>query len=224
MAETRKARATRAKKVYERLKKEYPEAAIRLRFSSPFELLVATILAAQCTDDKVNEVTADLFEEANTPGDFAEMPLRTLQSRIRPTGFYRNKAKSIKAMSERLIAEHGGRVPEAMEDLVDLPGVARKTANVVRDGAFGKPAIITDTHVIRLSGRLGLSGHKDPVKIEFDLRALLHHNSWGKFSHTLLFHGRAVCTARKPKCDACVVSDLCPWAFDFPHFEGKKGD
>ncbi len=217
--ETRETRKKRAKKVYERLKAEHPDAECALDWSTPFELLVAAILSAQCTDVKVNQVTADLFEEANTPEDFTEMPLQTLQSKIRSTGFYRNKAKSIKGMSEAILEKHDGEVPPDMDDLVELPGVARKTANLIREAAFGKAGIITDTHVIRLSQRLGLTKNQDPVKIEFDLRDLLHPNSWGKLSHVLVFHGRRVCTAKKPACDECVVSDLCPSAFQFPHFD-----
>ncbi len=214
----------RTKKIYERLKKEYPDAECALDWSTPFELLVAAILSAQCTDAKVNQVTADLFKEAHTPEDFADMHQQTLQARVRPTGFYRNKAKNIQAMSEALLEKHDGEVPDDMDALVELPGVARKTANLVRETAFGKPGIITDTHVIRLSQRLGLTENEDPVKIEFDLQGLLHHNSWGKFSHVLVFHGRRVCTAKKPACDECVAADLCPSAFDFPHFgKGGKG-
>lgn len=216
---TQAKRKERAKKIYERLKAEHPDAECALDWSTPFELLVAAILSAQCTDAKVNQVTAGLFEEANTPRDFADMPLRTLQSKIRSTGFYRNKAKNIRNLSRQLLEKHNGKVPEEMDDLVELPGVARKTANLVRETAFGKPGVTTDTHVIRLSQRLGLTENQDAVKIEFDLRDLLHHNSWGKLSHVLVFHGRRVCTAKKPACDECVVSDLCPSAFQFPHFD-----
>ena len=202
------------------LTRAYPDAACRLHFASPFELLVATILAAQCTDDKVNEVTPALFRRAGTAQALAVMPPRTLEAAIRPTGFYRNKAKSLRAMSRMLVDEFGGEVPEAMEDLVRLPGVARKTANVVRAGVFGKPALITDTHFIRLSGRLGLSAAKQPEKIEADVMALLPEEVWSQFSHAMLFHGRAVCAAKKPACDRCCVSGLCPSAFQFPHFQG----
>ena len=204
--------------IFARLKKEHPDAKCALHFSTPFELLVATILSAQCTDVKVNQVTADLFRQASTPETFAKMRLETLQERIRPTGFFRNKAKSIQGMSRMLLQEYGGKVPEALPDLVKLPGVARKTANVVREAAFGLPGIITDTHVIRLSERLGLTREKDPVKIERDLMDLVPEAEWGRFSHTIVFHGRRVCEAKKPKCDACAVSDLCPSAFRFPHF------
>jgi len=213
--ETRKRRAA---EIARRLINAYPDATIRLHYSTPFELLVATILAAQCTDDMVNRVTADLFKRAGTPEKLARMPLVAVEKAVRSTGFYRNKAKAIKAMSRQLIERHGGRVPEAMEDLVALPGVARKTANVVRAGAFGRPAIITDTHFIRLAQRMGLTENERPEKIEADVCALLPEGEWSKFSHAMLFHGRAVCQARKPACDRCVVNDLCPSAFRFPHF------
>ena len=209
----------RAREILKRLRKEYPDAKCALNFSSPFELLVATILSAQCTDVKVNQVTEDLFKEASTPEAFAKMPTQTLQKHVRPTGFFRNKAKSIKGASRMLLDAYGGRVPRDLEDLVKLPGVACKTANVVREAAFGLPGIITDTHVIRLAQRLGLTRRKDAVKIERDLQALVPEKEWGRFSHTLVFHGRNVCTARKPACEECAVSDLCPSAFRFPHFK-----
>jgi len=211
--------ARRARTICDRLTKAYPRAACRLNFSSPFELLVATILAAQCTDDKVNEVTAGLFKKANTPEAFARMRLTTLQAAVRPTGFFRNKAKAVRNTSRMLLDEFNGRVPREMDDLVRLPGVARKTANVVRAAAFGLPAIITDTHFIRLSRRMGLTRKEDPAKIENDVMALLPESDWSAFSHAMLFHGRAVCEAKKPKCDACIVADECPSAFAFPHFK-----
>ena len=217
-APLRRGEARRATEIFRRLVKAYPDATIRLHFSTPFELLVATILAAQCTDDMVNKVTAGLFKRAGTPEKLARMPLAAIEKAVRSTGFYRNKAKAIRNMGRRLLREHGGRVPEAMEDLVALPGVARKTANVVRAGVFGRPAIITDTHFIRLSQRMGLTENEKPEKIEQDAMALLPEGEWSKFSHTMLFHGRAICEARKPACDRCVVNDLCPSAFRFPHF------
>jgi len=221
-AEPDHALADRAGEIARRLIREYPDARCRLHFSSPYELLVATILAAQCTDDKVNEVTPALFREAPTPPALAAMHWRRLESIIRPTGFYHNKRRSLQKMAEALVQRHGGRVPTDMDALTDLPGVARKTANVVRASAFGLPAIITDTHVIRLSGRMGLTASDRPETIERDLMALLPGDRWSAFSHAMLFHGRAVCQAKKPACDRCVVSDLCPSAYAFPHFE--KGD
>jgi endonuclease-3 len=220
--ESREERARRAVEICRRLTGEYPDARCRLNFSSPFELLVATILAAQCTDDMVNKVTADLFKHANTPDAFARMPVGQLEKAIRSTGFYHNKAKSVKGMGQMLVDEFGGKTPREMEDLLRLPGVARKTANVVRAAAYGLPAIITDTHFIRLSQRMALTGNTRPDKIEADVRALLPEGQWSRFSHAMLFHGRAVCTARKPACDKCVVSDLCPSAFKFPHFQDAK--
>jgi endonuclease-3 len=217
--ESHEARAKRAKEIARRLVKEYPDAACRLNFSTPFELLVATILAAQCTDDRVNLVTADLFKRARTPEAFAKMPLPQLEQAVRSTGFFRNKAKSIQNMSRMLLDEFGGKVPREMEDLVKLPGVARKTANVVRAAAYGLPAIITDTHFIRLSQRMALTENERPEKIEEDLCALLPQDVWSPFSHAMLFHGRAVCAARKPACDKCAVSQRCPSALGFPHFE-----
>ena len=220
--ESKAALAARAAEIGRRLVTEYPDAACRLNHSSPFELLLATILAAQCTDDKVNEVTAAFFKRANTPERIARMRRSTLEAAFRPTGFFRNKARGVHEMSRMLVREFGGRVPRDMDDLVSLPGVARKTANVVRATSFGLPAIITDTHVIRLSGRMGLTTNKAPERIERDLMALLPEETWSAFSHAMLFHGRAVCDARKPRCDACVVADLCPSAYAFPHFEKQE--
>jgi endonuclease-3 len=218
-AESKTAPKEQALRIADRLIQTYPDARCRLNFSSPFELLVATILAAQCTDDKVNEVTAKLFKRANTPEAFARMRPATLEAAVRPTGFFRNKAKAVRNMSRMLLDEFGGKVPRDMDQLVRLPGVARKTANVVRAATFGLPAIITDTHFIRLSRRMGLTQNEDPVKIEADVMALLPEAKWSAFSHAMLFHGRAVCAAKKPKCDACAVADECPSAFKFPHFK-----
>jgi len=215
-------RKRRASRIADRLIQTYPDAACRLNFSTPFELLVATILAAQCTDDKVNEVTAKLFKRANTPEAFARMRPATLEAAVRPTGFFRNKAKAVRNMSRMLLDEFGGQVPRDMDQLVRLPGVARKTANVVRAATFGLPAIITDTHFIRLSRRMGLTQNEDPVKIEADVAALLPQDRWSAFSHAMLFHGRAVCEAKKPRCDACAVADECPSAFKFPHLRKEK--
>jgi len=213
----------RAADIARRLVRAYPDAGCRLHFATPFELLVATILAAQCTDDRVNKVTADLFRKAATPEKFARMRREGLEKAVRSTGFFRNKARSVQEMSRMLLEEFGGKVPRKMDNLLRLPGVARKTANVVRAVAFGLPAIITDTHFIRLSQRMGLTKNSKPQKIEQDLMALLPEDAWSAFSHAVLFHGRAVCDARKPACDRCVVKDLCPSALKFPHFE-KPGE
>jgi endonuclease-3 len=218
-AESKTAPKERALRIADRLIQTYPDARCRLNFSTPFELLVATILAAQCTDDRVNEVTSKLFKRANTAEAFARMRLATLEAAVRPTGFFRNKARAVHKMSRMLLDEFGGKVPRDMDQLVRLPGVARKTANVVRAAAFGLPAIITDTHFIRLSRRMGLTKNEDPAKIEADIARLLPEEHWSAFSHAMLFHGRAVCEAKKPKCDACMVADECPSAFKFPHFE-----
>ena len=221
--ESHEERARRAAEICRRLLKAYPEAACRLSFRSPFELLVATILSAQCTDDQVNKVTAVFFKKANTPQKIARMKRESLEAAFRSTGFFRNKAKSVHEMSRMLVEKYGGRVPREMEALLTLPGVARKTANVVRAAAFGLPAIITDTHFIRLSQRMGLTANEKPAKIEEDVAALLPESEWSAFSHALLFHGRAMCQAKKPACDRCVVNDLCPSAFRFPHFENAEG-
>jgi len=212
------ARRDRAGEIARRLIDTYPDARCRLHYDSPFHLLVAAILAAQCTDDKVNEITPRLFTEAPTPRDLAKMNWRHLESLIRPTGFYRNKRKSLQGMAEALIKKHNSQVPRDMDALTALPGVARKTANLIRAVAFGLPGLICDTHFIRLSGRLGLTNSNRPDKIEQDVAGLLPEERWSAFSHAMLFHGRAVCQARKPACDTCVVADLCPSAYQFPHF------
>jgi len=220
--ETPKTLRKRARKICRRLRKTYPEATCRLSFRSPFELLVATILSAQCTDDQVNKVTATFFKKANTPQKIARLKRESLEEAFRSTGFFRNKAKSVHEMSRMLVEKYGGRVPREMEALLTLPGVARKTANVVRAAAFGLPAIITDTHFIRLSQRMGLTANEKPAKIEEDVAALLPESEWSAFSHALLFHGRAACAAKKPACDRCAVNDLCPSAFQFPHFQKES--
>jgi len=213
----------RTRAIAARLVAEYPDARCRLDFSSPYELLVATILAAQCTDDRVNRVTAEFFPKANTPEAVARMSREALEETFRSTGFFRNKAKAVREMSRIVAEEFGGRVPREMDALVALPGVARKTANVVRAAAFGLPALITDTHFIRLARRMGLTRETRPEKIEADVAALLPQEAWSPFSHAMLFHGRAVCQARRPACDRCVVRDLCPSAMKFPHFERDAG-
>ncbi len=174
-------------------------------------MLVSTILSAQCTDIRVNEVTQILYKELKTAKDFADVPLERLEELIRPTGFYHNKAKSIKSCCRRIVEEHDGRVPDTMEALVELPGVGRKTANVVLGNAFGIPGIVVDTHVKRLSQRIGLTREKDPVKIEFDLMKQIPKARWIDFSHQLIWHGRRVCTARKPHCKDCPLQALCDY-------------
>jgi endonuclease III len=192
-------------------KARYPQAQTPLLHRNPFELLVATILSAQCTDNQVNRVTPGLFERCPTPREFVDCPPADLETLIRPTGFYRNKARHIKACCQALLERHGGQVPRAIEELVDLPGVGRKTANVVLGAAFGTPGIVVDTHVARVSGRLGLTRHRDPKKIEIDLMRLVPRKEWSGFSLRLVFFGREICAARKPKCPACPLLALCPY-------------
>ncbi len=201
----------RAGQVVRALKKEYPEVHCALVHNSPFELLVATILSAQCTDARVNIVTPPLFKEYPDPAAFAAAPLPAIEKAIQSTGFYRNKAKSIKAASTAIVDHHGGEVPGTLDELVNLAGVGRKTANVVLGVAFGKATgVVVDTHVGRLSRRLGLTANDDAVKVEADLMAIIPKREWIDFSHRLIAHGRQVCIARKPKCDVCVMNDFCP--------------
>jgi endonuclease-3 len=202
---------TRAAAVIRRLKKAYPDAHCALNHTNAFELLIATILSAQCTDERVNIVTADLFRKYRCPKDFAEVSQTELEMDIHSTGFFRNKAKSIKGASVRIIEVFDGKVPSTMEDLLTLPGVARKTANVVLGNAFAVAAgIVVDTHVARLSQRLGLTEEKDPQKIETDLTQLVPKKHWIMFPHWLITHGRRICIARKPKCRECALADICP--------------
>src|SRR5881227_2958035 len=201
----------RTSEIIRRLKKAYPDAHCALNHSNAFELLVATILSAQCTDDRVNIVTADLFRKYRKPEDYLKVPETELQQDIRTTGFFRNKTRSIQGASRMLVEEFDGEVPKTMEELLQLPGVARKTANVVLGVAYGIGAgIVVDTHVTRLSQRLRLTKQKDAVKIENDLIELVPKKDWIIFSHLLIFHGRRVCKARRPLCEECVVEKLCP--------------
>ena len=198
-----------------RLKSEYPGAKTALDWTNPLELLVATILSAQTTDVRVNAVTPTLFAKYPTAADYAAADPTELEEDIRPTGFFRNKAKSLRGMAHALVDDHGGEVPRTMEDLVALPGVGRKTANVVLGNAFSiDEGVVVDTHVRRLSNRLGFTTHNDPEKIERDLMQTVPKRDWTVFSHLLILHGRSVCKARKPACEDCVVNDLCPSAFE----------
>ncbi len=201
----------RIKEILRILGRTYPDVKTALRHRSPVELLVATILSAQCTDKQVNQVTATLFRKLRTAKDFAEVPLSDLEGMIRPTGFYKNKAKSIKACCVALTEKHEGKVPDNMEALLQLPGIGRKTANVILGSAFGIPGIVVDTHVKRVSQRIGLTKERDPVKIEFDLMPLIPKKNWIGFSHQMIWHGRALCKARKPNCPACPLRDLCDY-------------
>jgi endonuclease-3 len=201
----------RTAKIIGLLKKEYPDARCSLNHANPLELLIATILSAQCTDERVNIVTASLFRKYRNCEDYANAPAEELENDIRSTGFFRNKAKAIQGACRMLIEQQGGRVPEQMEELLKLPGVARKTANVVLGNAFGiASGVVVDTHVARLSERLGLSAQKSPEKIEQDLIELVPESDWVIFSHLLIAHGRKVCKARGPLCGECVVEALCP--------------
>ena len=196
-----------------RLKADYPDARTELDWKNPLELLVATMLSAQTTDVQVNRVTQSLFAKYRTAEDYAHADPSELEEDIRPTGFYRNKARSLRNMAGALMEEHGGEVPGTMQELVALPGVGRKTANVVLGNAFGvDEGIVVDTHVRRVSGRLGLTENKDPVKIEQDLMKIVPEVDWTVFSHLLILHGRRTCKARKPDCPNCVLNDICPSA------------
>ena len=197
--------------IIEALSKEIPDARIALKFSNPFELLIATILSAQCTDLRVNEVTERLFKKYPSPKDYAEADLKDLEEDIRPTGFFRNKAKAIQSCCQALISRFGGKVPHTLEALVTLPGVGRKTANVILGNAFRIPGIVVDTHVQRVCRRIGLTKHEDPVKIEFDLMEIVPKEEWTHFSNLLVWHGRRTCMARKPLCDQCVIRKWCDY-------------
>jgi endonuclease-3 len=205
-------RAERVAALLPILKRLYPAAKCRLNHHSPLELLVATILSAQCTDDRVNIVTKDLFKRYRKAADYARVPQETLEREIQSTGFFRNKAKSIRGMAAALVERHRGQVPQTMEELTALPGVGRKTANVVLGNAFNQNVgIVVDTHVTRVSNRLGLTDHpSDAVKIEQDLMLVVPSEEWTLWSHLLIFHGRAVCTARNPKCPICPLLPHCP--------------
>jgi endonuclease-3 len=193
------------------LSETYPDAHVALRFSNALEMLVATILSAQCTDEKVNEVTATLFQKYRTPEDYLRVPEDELKADIKPTGFFNQKAISIRAACQRIVDEYDGRVPDTMEDLVTLRGVARKTANIVMGNAFDKvEGIAVDTHVKRVSNRLGFSEQSDPDKIEQDLMRLIPQERWFGFTYVLIDHGRAICVARLPRCESCPVNHLCP--------------
>jgi endonuclease-3 len=208
--ESLKKKRKRAALIYEILDPLYTYEKTALKYRSPFELLVATILSAQCTDKQVNQVTQTLFKKYRTPQDFVSVPVSVLEQDIRPTGFFRNKAKSLKGCCQGLMDFYGGQVPSTMEELLKLPGVGRKTANCVLGAAFDIPGVVVDTHVKRLVYRLGLTGHQDPEKIEKDVENLLPKERWRRFSDILIYHGREVCKARKPAHARCAVFKLCP--------------
>lgn len=209
--ETPVERRRRVRTIIGRLRREFPEARCALDYSSPLELLVATILSAQCTDVRVNLVTPSLFAKYRSAGDYASADPQVFQKEIQSTGFFRNKTKSIIGMAQALIERHGGRVPDTMDQLVALPGVGRKTANVVLGNAFGKnEGVVVDTHVQRISGLLRLTTEKTPEKIERDLIDLVPRKDWTIFSHLLILHGRKTCIARRPRCEACTINRWCP--------------
>jgi endonuclease III len=208
--ETIRKKSQRAARIFETLDPFYTTDKTALRYRTPFELLVSTILSAQCTDKQVNLVTETLFKKYRSPQDFITVPISRLEQDIRPTGFYRNKTRSIKNCCQALMDHFRGEVPSTMEELIQLPGVGRKTANCVLGAAFGIPGVVVDTHVKRLSRRLGLTDHENPDKIEKDIESILPSERWRRFSDLLIYHGRAVCTARKPDHAHCAVAHLCP--------------
>jgi endonuclease-3 len=201
----------RAPEIIRLLRKAYPDAHVALRFSNPLECLVATILSAQTTDEGVNRVTESLFRKYRTPEDYLRVPEAELAADIKPTGFFNQKARSIRGACRRIVETYDGRVPDTMEELITLPGVARKTANIVLGNSYGKvEGIAVDTHVRRVSQRLGFTTHDDPDKIERDLMALIPRDRWFGFTYVLIDHGRAICVARTPRCESCSVNRLCP--------------
>jgi len=209
--ENKSQRTERTKKIIKLLKRAHPDARCALNHANPFELLIATILSAQCTDERVNIVTADLFRKYRRPADYLKVPATELQSDIRTTGFFRNKTKSIQGASKMLVEKFDSEVPQTMDELLQLPGVARKTANVVLGVGYGiAEGIVVDTHVNRVSHRLALTKQKDPVKIERDLMDLVPQKDWIIFAHLLIFHGRRICKARRPLCEECPIEELCP--------------
>ena len=211
MRETLEAKKSRARRILTLLERAYPDAKIALDFTTPLELLVATILSAQCTDERVNMVTPDLFRAYRTAADYARLEPERLEKAIHSTGFFRAKARSIVGMARALVDKHGGEVPRDRDALVELPGVGLKTANVVLGNAFGEPGIAVDTHVFRVSQRLGLARADDPVEIHDQLTQMLPRKSWTRSSHLFQAHGRRTCLARKPACPACPLRALCPW-------------
>jgi endonuclease-3 len=204
--------AERVKSILPVLKETYPEAKTVLRFRNPLQLLIATILSAQCTDARVNMVTKEVFKKYKSAADWAKADVKDIESDIKSTGFYHNKAANIKGACAEVIGRFKGKVPDTMEELVALPGVGRKTANCVLGNAFGQPAIMCDTHVIRLSRRLHLSENSNAVKLEFDLAEIVPRQRWTLFSHLLILHGRNICKARKPDCENCPIAAFCPAA------------
>lgn len=213
MKETTEEKKRRTAKIIERLRGTYPEVKCELDYSNPMELLAATVLSAQCTDKRVNMVTPALFKKYKTISDYANAEPSDMEKIVQSTGFYKNKAKNIINAAKAIMEKFKGEVPRKLEDLVTLPGVGRKTANVVLGNAFGIPGIPVDTHMIRVNNRLGITKNTDPVKIEFDLMPLIREKDWTDYSHLIIWHGRRRCFARKPDCAGCEIQDLCPSAF-----------
>lgn len=212
MKKTSQHKKQRVRKILRRLKKVYPDARCALYFKTPWELLVATVLSAQCTDKLVNQVTPALFKKHPTMRAFSAADPVEVEKAVRSTGFYRNKTRNILGAAKAILEKFGGKVPARMEDLVTIPGVGRKTANVILGNAFGVPGIPVDTHMIRINRLLGLTRHADPVKIEFDLMGLIPKKEWTLYSHLIIHHGRARCFARRPDCEHCEIRELCPSA------------
>ena len=212
MKETSAAKKKRARAIFLRLHKTYPGVRCALYFSTPWELLVTTVLSAQCTDKLVNQVTPDLFKKYPNLRAFAAANPKEVEKAVRSTGFYRNKTRSILGAAKAVLERFGGKVPASMEDLITIPGVGRKTANVILGNAFGIPGIAVDTHMMRINRLLGLTRHADPVKIEFDLMELVPEKDWTLYSHLIIHHGRVRCLARRPDCWHCEIQDLCPSA------------
>jgi endonuclease-3 len=209
MAAKKHEKKKRVAQIISFLEKEYPGARTALHFTTPLELLVATVLSAQCTDERVNRVTEVLFKKYKSAKDYAGVDLSELEEDVRPTGFYRNKAKAVKGICQELVARFKGKVPANLDDLVSLPGIGRKTANLVLGAAFGIPGIVVDTHVLRLANRIGLTKNTDAVKVEFDLMDTVPKERWTLFSNLLILHGRAICSAKNPAHEKCKILDLC---------------
>ena len=210
IAESLESRKKRTLDIIERLKEKFPDARIELNFKNPAQLVVATILSAQCTDKRVNMVTPALFKKYKSAKDFANANIKTFEKEIHSTGFYRAKARNIIGCMKEIVKRFSGKVPNRMEDLTTLPGVGRKTANVILGNIFGVPGLVVDTHMKRIANRLGLTREQDPQKIEFELNEIVPKKDWTLFSHLIIWHGRRTCFARKPKCVECVVNTLCP--------------
>lgn len=214
-------RSEKVLKIKEIFDKVYADAKCSLDYTEPYQLLIAVVLSAQCTDKRVNIVTKTLFEKYKTLKDFANADIDELAEAVKPCGFYKTKSRNIKALAQKIIEEHGGKIPDTMEELIALPGVGRKTANLILGDVYGKPALVIDTHAIRLTGRIGLTKETDPKKIEFDLKKFVPDDYSIHFCHQLVWHGRAICTARSPKCEICPIAMLCKY---YEKTYVKKGD